>query len=96
MPDEIPPPSKPPSIPVGKGWYYAGPIAIDLTALVCTTILVAIGRVPVEDFKYLVGLLVVGNVALRIPGNKIVPPGGGGLIVALASGAFQIMKGLKS
>jgi hypothetical protein len=86
MNDAIPPP---PGVPTnGRAWFYAGPILIDCLALICTTILVAMRILPVESFKYLVGVLVVGNVALRVPGNKNLPPGGGGLIMTIASAAL--------
>lgn len=94
-PDEIPPPPKVPGEPPQSRWFYAGPIAIDITAMICTTVLVALGVLPVDNFKYLVGVLVVGNVALRMPGGKL-PPGGGGLIVAVVSNALINLKGFKS
>ncbi len=89
-----PPKSSDFSVPAIRMWYYAGPILLDALALICTTILVALRIVPVEDFKYLVGILVVGNVALRIPGGKA-PPGGGGLILAILMSAVTTMKGFR-
>lgn len=106
---EIPPPPPRPreisrpniddfSIPQVRVWYYAGPIIVDMTAIIMTTLLVAIGKLEVEAFKYLIGVLVVGNVALRMPGIKRGnPPGGGGFIVAFISSAIAtILKGFKS
>lgn len=99
MPDSNlePPKSSDFTVPAIRVWYYAGPILLDALALICTTILVAIKIVPVEDFKYLVGILVVGNVALRMPGGKPgTPPGGGGLIVGIIVSAITTIKGIKS
>lgn len=108
MADEIPPPppGKVPNLPTPQPgdfsvpsirvWYYAGPIILDVLAIVCTTILVALNKLPVENFKYLIGVLVVGNMALRMPGaNKQLPPGGGGFIVALV-GSLLHLKGFRS
>lgn len=105
MNDEIPPPPLEPKTPVYPSpppgasvrvWYYAGPIILDVLAIVCTTILVALGKLPVENFKYLIGVLVVGNMALRMPGaNKQLPPGGGGFIVALV-GSLLHLKGFRT
>ncbi len=96
MPEEIiPPPPLRPVIepPMRPGWYYMGPIILDALALVCSAVLVALHVLPVEDYKYLVGILVVGNVALRMPGVKNgLPPSGGGFIVALAASIFRMGK----
>lgn len=67
-----------------------GPIILDALALVCSAVLVALHVLPVEDYKYLVGILVVGNVALRMPGVKGLPPSGGGFLVALATSIASI------
>lgn len=79
---EIPPPPPLPSFPGngGRVWFYATPLVLDLTVLLCTTLLVALRVLDVEWFKWLAGGLAIGNVALRLPG-KI--PGGGGLVAAL-------------
>lgn len=108
MSDAIPPPPPRPqelsrpsvqdfAIPQVRVWFYAGPIIVDVTAMVMTTLLVALGKLEVEAFKYLVGVLVVGNVALRMPGlNKPNLPGGGGFIVAFLSSAITTLtKGFK-
>jgi hypothetical protein len=98
--DEIPPPPNtgiPPSLPRTNGWFYAGPIVVDVLAMICTTVLCATGQLPIENFKYLIGVLVVGNVALRMPGSKPgAPPGGGGLIIAFISSAIMSVKGFRS
>lgn len=108
MTDEIiPPPPMTPKldppkqddfqIPAVRVWFYAGPIILDSLALVCTTVLVALKILPVDAFKYLVGILVVGNLAGRMPGTKMgTPPGGGGFLVMLASSVLAAMKGFKS
>lgn len=102
MSNEVPPPpgvpQLPPAnasdfqVPSARAWFYAGPIILDVLAIVCTTILVALGKLEVGDYKYLIGVLVVGNMALRIPGAKI-PPGGGGAIAAILFGVAHGLKG---
>lgn len=90
----IPPPPLTPNIPSNypKVWFYAGPIIVDALAIVCTTILCALAILPIENFKYLIGVLVVGNVALRLPGTNKSPPGGGGLIVAFFASIVRSFK----
>lgn len=92
--DEIPPPPKTPSIHDGRAWYHIGPVILELAALICTTILVMAGKVPNEEFKYLIGILVGSKIVARFPSFKI-PPGGGG-VTMLALGAFRMVKGLWS
>lgn len=108
MNEEIPPPPAGPSnlnpakpddfqIPAVRVWFYAGPIILDSLALVCTTVLVALKILPVDAFKYLVGILIVGNMAGRMPGTKQgMPPGGGGFLVMIVSSVVATMKGFKS
>ncbi len=80
----------------GAWLFYAGPLVVDSLAIICTTVLVAIKILPAENFKYLIGVLVVGNVAIRMPGRKGLPPGGAGFIVAFIYSVIQTFKGFKS
>lgn len=87
-------PTTPPETPAVKRtsvspkstWYYAGPIITDCVVVICCTVGLILGAVPIDVFKYVIGALVVGNVALRIPGgrgNISNLPGGGGMVLAL-------------
>lgn len=76
--------------------HFAGPIILDVIAIICTTILVATKNLEVDAFKYLIGVLVVGNLALRVPGINKIPPSGGGFIVAFLSSIVATFKGFKS
>ena len=87
--------SHPPSGRLGA-WFYAGPLVVDSLALICTTVLVAIKILPAENFKYLLGVLVIGNVAIRMPGRRGLPPGGAGFIMAFIYSAIQTLRGFKS
>lgn len=85
-------------IPAVRVWFYAGPIILDALAILCTTVLVALHVLEVDSFKYLIGVLVVGNLAMRVPGaNKMIPPGGGGFIFMVLTAAVHTLRlGLKS
>lgn len=76
-------------------WFYAGPVVLDALAIICTTVLVAIKILPVDNFKYLIGVLVIGNLAIRMPGKRGLPPGGAGFIMALIYTAISTLQTLK-
>jgi len=89
----LPPAPPPPSAPSSTwNWFYAGPVILDALALVCSTVLAWHGILPVDTYKWLVGVLVVGNVALRFPGSRSLPPGGGGLIFAAGQAIYTFAK----
>lgn len=85
MPDEIPPPAPLPSLTGRQWWYYAGPVLTDGLVLVCTTAAVMVGKLDPDVLKYVIGALVAGNMALRLPGRGMPPPGGGGLVWAIVT-----------
>jgi hypothetical protein len=62
-----------------------GPIITDVSVLICTTAAVMTKALDADVLKYVIGALIAGNMALRLPGRGMPPPGGGGLVWALVT-----------